>query len=95
MDQFQLGGLQRGLIFMSSSSIFSSITRLGIILCLHISSLLFMLFTYCSLWLNMAQSSVTGLLHLFTLISHLISWSKSNLAIILKLGSEQALVFSD
>ena len=41
VDQFRLGGLRRG--FSPSSSVSSSITRLGIIVCLHLSSLLFKL----------------------------------------------------
>ena len=52
MDRFRLGGSWRG--FSPSSSVSSSITRLGVILCLHLSSILFKLFIYCSLWLNMA-----------------------------------------
>ena len=41
VDQFRLGGSRRG--FSPSSSVSSSITRLGVILCLHLSSLLFKL----------------------------------------------------
>ena len=41
VDQFRFGGSWRG--FSSSSSISSSITRLGVILCLHLSYLLFKL----------------------------------------------------
>ena len=52
MDRFRFGGLQRG--FLLSSSFSSLITHFGVILCLHISSLLFKLYFYCSLWLNMA-----------------------------------------
>ena len=51
MDRFRLGGSWRG--FSPSSSVSSSITRLGVILCLHLSSILFKLFIYCSLWLDM------------------------------------------
>ena len=68
VDRFRLGGSRRG--FSLSSSISSSITHLSILLCLHLYSLLFKLFFYCSLWLNMAQSSVTSLLRIFTLIPH-------------------------
>ena len=45
VDRFQLGGLQKG--FLPSSSISSSITYLGVILCLHLSSHLFKLSFYC------------------------------------------------
>ena len=38
VDQFRLGGSRRG--FLLSSLVFSSVTRLGAILCLHLSSLL-------------------------------------------------------
>ena len=38
VDRFQLGGLQIG--FLSSSLVSSLITHLGVILCLHLSSLL-------------------------------------------------------
>ena len=51
LDQFQLGGLQRG--FSSSTLVFSSITRLGVILCLHLSSLLFKFYIYCLLYMLM------------------------------------------
>ena len=37
VDQFQLGGPQKD--FSPSSSVSSLITRLGVILCLHLSSL--------------------------------------------------------
>ena len=45
VDRFRLRGLQRG--FLLSSLVSSSITRLSVILCLHLSSLLFKLFFYC------------------------------------------------
>ena len=45
VDQFRLGGSRRG--FSPSSSVSSSITRLGVILCLHLSSILFKLSFYC------------------------------------------------
>ena len=51
MDQFRLGGLWRG--FSPNSSVSSSITRLGVILCLHLSSILFKLYIYCLLYLFM------------------------------------------
>ena len=92
VDRFQLGGSQRG--FSLSSLVSSLITRLGVILCLHLSSLLFKLSFYCSLWLDMAQSSVIGLLRIFTLVLHFVKLSKSNLSVIFNLGSKQALVFS-
>ena len=49
VDQFWFGGPQRG--FSSSASVSSSITHLDVILCLHISSLLFKLYIYCLLYL--------------------------------------------
>ena len=52
VDQFRLGGLQRG--FLPSSSVSFSITHLGVILCLHPYSLLFKLVVYYLLWLDMA-----------------------------------------
>ena len=52
VDWFWLGGSRKG--FSSSSSVSSSITRLGVILCLHFSSLLFKLSFYCQLWMDMA-----------------------------------------
>ena len=45
LDRFRLVGLWRG--FLPSSSISSSITHLGVILCLHLTSLLFKLSFYC------------------------------------------------
>ena len=45
VDQFRLGGSRKG--FLPNSSISSSITRLGIIMCLHLSSLTIVLFFYC------------------------------------------------
>ena len=45
VDRFRLGESQRG--FLPSSSITFSITHLCVILCLHLSSLLFKLSFYC------------------------------------------------
>ena len=45
VDQFGLGRSRRG--FSLSSSVSSLITRLGVILCLHLSSLLLKLSFYC------------------------------------------------
>ena len=39
VDRFRLGGLWRG--FSLSSSVFSLITHLGVILCLHLAFILF------------------------------------------------------
>ena len=47
VDRFRLGESRRG--FSPSSSIFSSIICLSVILCLDFSSLLFKLYIYCSL----------------------------------------------
>ena len=68
IDRFQLGGSQKG--FSPSSSVPSSITRLSVILCLHLSSLLFKRSFYCLLWMDMAQCIVIGLLCTFTLVPH-------------------------
>ena len=51
VDQFRFGGLQRG--FLPSASVSSSITHLGVILCLHLSSLFFKLYIYYLLYLLM------------------------------------------
>ena len=51
VDRFRLGSSQRG--FSSNSSVSSLITRLGVISYLHLSSLLFKIVIYCSLWLDM------------------------------------------
>ena len=51
LDQFQLGGSHKG--FSSSTLVSSSITRLNVILCLHLSSLLFKLYIYCLLYMLM------------------------------------------
>ena len=83
VDRFRLGGSWRD--FSPSSLVSSSITRLGVFLCLHLFSLLFKLFFYCSLWLNMAQPTYCAYLLLF---HTLVSQSKSNLTVILKLGFE-------
>ena len=45
VDRFCLGGSRRG--FLPSSLVSSSIIRLGVILCLHLFSLLFNLSFYC------------------------------------------------
>ena len=45
VDQFRFEGSRIG--FSLSSSISSSITHLGVILCLHLSSILFELSFYC------------------------------------------------
>ena len=46
---FRLGGLQRG--FSPNSLVSSSITRIGVILCLHFSSLTHFIFIVVCLWL--------------------------------------------
>ena len=87
-----LGEQRKG--FSLSSSVFSSITRLGVILQLHLSSLILVLYFYCLLFMFMHQSRI-GSLRIFTFVSALrLSKSKSNLAIIFNWGSKQALVFS-
>ena len=52
VDRFRLRGSRRG--FSSSSSVFSSISRLNVILYLHLSSLLLKLSFYCQLLMDMA-----------------------------------------
>ena len=56
--------------FSLSSLISSLITRLGIILCLHLSSLTLVFYIYCLLFIFMHQSSI-GFLCSFTLVSAL------------------------
>ena len=56
--------------FSPSTSISSSITRLGVILCLHLSSLLFKFFIYCCLLAYGLESS-SGDCASFTLVPHL------------------------
>ena len=51
VDQLPLGGRRRG--FSPSSSVPSSITRLGVILWLHLSSLTLVLYFYCLLFMFM------------------------------------------
>ena len=51
VDQFQLEGLWKG--FLLSTLVSSLITRLDVILCLYLSSLLFKLYIYCLLYLLM------------------------------------------
>ena len=70
MEQFQLGGSQRG--FLSSTSVSSSITHLDVILCLHLSSLLFKLYIYHLLYLLMHKSSVSVDCVSFTFIPYLV-----------------------
>ena len=87
-----LGGRQRG--FSPSSSISSSITRLGVILWLHLSSLTLVLYFYCLLFLFMYQSSYRFIaLHLL-LFRTQISQSKSNLTVILIGGLNKLLCFT-
>ena len=86
VDQLPLGGWRRG--FSPSSSVSSSITRLSIILCLHLSSLTLVLYFYYLLFMFMHQSSYRFIaLHLL-LFHTQISQSKSNLAVIFNWGSE-------
>ena len=54
VDRFWLRGLRRG--FSPSTSVSSSITRLGVILYLHISFLLFKLYIYCLLFIVLAYA---------------------------------------
>ena len=49
VDRFRLGGSQRS--FSPSFSVSSLITRLGVILCLHLSSLTLVLYIYCLLFM--------------------------------------------
>ena len=51
VDQFWLGEAHKG--FSLNSSVSSSITRLGVISCLHLSSLLFKLYINCLLYMLM------------------------------------------
>ena len=92
VDRFRLKGSQKG--FSPSSSISSSITHLGVILWLHLSSLTLVLYFYCFLFMCMHQSRSMIALYLL-LFRTQISQSKSNLAVILFyfFGSKQALVF--
>ena len=87
-----LGGQRRG--FSPSSSFSSSITRLGVILWLHLSSLTLVLYFYCLLFMLMHQSSYRCIVLHLLLFCTQISQSKSNLAIIFYWESKQALVFS-
>ena len=64
VDQFRLGRSQRG--FSLSSSISSSITHLGVILCLHLSSLTLVLYIYCLLFMFMHQSSYRFIAHIYS-----------------------------
>ena len=68
MDRFRLEGSQIG--FLPSSSVSSSITHLGVILCLHLSSLTLVLYIYCSLFMFVHSSSF-GDCASFTLVPHL------------------------
>ena len=79
-----LGGQRRG--FSPSSLVSSSITCLGVVLWLHLSSLTCVLYFYCLLFMFMHQSSYQFIaLHLL-LFRTQISQSKSNLAVIFNLG---------
>ena len=51
VDRYQLGGPRRE--FSSSTSVSSSITCLGVILCLYLSSFFFKLYIYCLLYMLM------------------------------------------
>ena len=87
-----LEGRRRG--FSLSSLVSSSITRLGVILWLHLSSLTLVLQFYCLLFMFMHQSSYRFVaLHLL-LFRTQISQSKSNLAVFFNWGSKQTLVYS-
>ena len=69
MDQFRVGRPQKG--FSPSTLLSSSITRLSVILCLYLSSLLVKLYIYRLLYLPMAYSSVPVYCASFTLVLHL------------------------
>ena len=75
-----LRGQRRG--FSLSSSVSSSITRLGVILWLHLSSLTLVLYFYCLLLMFMHQSSYWCIAIHLLLFRTQISQSKSNLGII-------------
>ena len=64
VNRFRLRRSQRG--FSPSSSISSSITRLGVILCLHLSSLALVLYIYCLLFMFMYQSSYRFIAHIYS-----------------------------
>ena len=86
-----LRGRWRG--FLSSSLVSSSITRLSVILQLHLSSLTLVLYFYCLLFMFMHQNSYGFIvLHLLLFYTQ-ISQSKSNLAVILIRGLNKLLCF--
>ena len=87
-----LEGRRRG--FSLSSSVSYSITRLGFILQLHLSSLTLVLYFYYLLFMFMHQSSYWFIAFYLLLFCTQIGQSKNNLAIIFNWGSKQALVFS-
>ena len=72
---------------------FLLITSLGIILCLHLSSLTLVLYIYCLLFIFVHNSSFGDYVS-FTLVCTQISQGKSNLAVILKLGLNKLVCFS-
>ena len=79
--------------FSPSSLVSSSITCLGVILWLHLSSLTLLLYFYCFLFMFMHQSNYRFIaLHLLLFCTQ-ISQCRSNLAIFFNWGSKQALVF--
>ena len=65
VGRLSLGGRRR--VFSPSSSVFSSITYRRVILCLHLSSLLFYLSFYYCVIMNMSQSSLFVYTLAFTL----------------------------
>ena len=79
--------------FLPSSSISSSITRLGVILWLHLSSLTLVLYFYCLLFMFMHQSSYRFVAFHLLLFRIQISQSKSNLTVILIGGQNKLLCF--
>ena len=87
-----LEGRRRG--FSLSSLVSSSITRLGVILWLHLSSLTLVLYFYCLLFMFMHQSSYQFVILHLLLFRTQISQSKSNLAVFFNWVSKQALVYS-
>ena len=93
MDWFRLRGSRRG--FSLNSSVSSSITHLGAILYLHLSSLLLSFHFIVDngwIWLRIMITVVCASLLLFCTWYKL---SKSHLAVILIWGSKQARVFTE
>ena len=82
---FNFRGLQR--CFSPSSLISTSITHLGIILCLHLSSLTLVLYFYCLLFMFMHQSIYRLFARIYSYSALSLIQSKSNQAVIFNLGS--------